>query len=182
MLHQILFLAGSVNGEYSLIGLNAVCIHKVCLGKGNNCFCKMEPDSFYQHSMNQSSLYPLSFYSTFPFRINFFLFSHWFACAKKVKSYRKSAHSLSCLWKSSIFQLYAAAYLTDEKVEAAETGQRWECCFKSPLCWGAWQAWCAKEQCLGMCTIITALVAKFPVSSCAVLAVVLRSGANIALC
>lgn len=72
-------------------------------------------------------------------------------------------------------------HLTDGKVEAAVSGQRWECCFKSPLYWGAWQGWRAKEpsveQCLAMCIIITALVAKFSVSSCAVLAAVLKSKA-----
>lgn len=107
VLYQILFLAAGVNGEYNLTGLNAVCIHQVHLRKGNRCFCKMVPDSFYQHSMNQSSPYPL-FNSTFPSRINLFLFRHFLAYAKKVKSYRKSTHSLSCLWKSSIFQQYAA--------------------------------------------------------------------------
>lgn len=52
-----------------------------------------------------------------PFILHFLpeLISSWtrrnycFACASKVKSYRKSTHSLSCLWKSSIFQQYAAA-------------------------------------------------------------------------
>lgn len=34
------------------------------------------------------------------------------------------------------------------------------------------------EQCLAMCSIITALVAKFSVSSCAVLAAVLKSQAS----
>lgn len=81
-------------------------------------------------------------------------------------------------FSSSVLQ---HVHLTDSKVEAAETRQGWECCFKGPLCWGAWQAWCAKEpsveQCLAMCIIITALADKFPVSSCAVLAAVLKSKA-----
>lgn len=73
-------------------------------------------------------------------------------------------------------------HLTDGKIEAAETGQRWECCIKSPLCWGAWQRWGAKEtsveHCLARCIIITTLVVKFPVSSCAVLAEVLKGKAS----
>lgn len=73
-------------------------------------------------------------------------------------------------------------HLADEKVEAAVTGQGWECRCKSPSRWGVWWGWHAKEpgveQCLAMCIVITAFVAKFSVNSCTVLTVVLKSEAS----
>lgn len=104
-------------------------------------------DFFYVHNVvHAPSPYILHF---LPELVSFCL-ATIFLMPKKLGN-RESVLIASCACEKGAFSsdVLRHVHLADGKVEAAVTRQGWECHCESPLCWGAWQGWHAKEPSVG---------------------------------